>query len=558
MKSKITPEKTVVNLEIENIEKKYFSKEKNKRGQAFQFLCLGILNNIAYKEINDEDIIDGNDEEGIDIIHLDESENKIILSIFNCKSSLSDNFSANDLTKLQAGLAYIFEKTTSEVQKLDNSKFVDKIITIRDSKDKIIETNIYYCVYNGESISNNVKRKREEIESTYSKIVKHYFNNGSCCFSFNFIDCKKLIEQKRKNEEPLKDIKIIIPSFDKNFNPIIEVKDGFKGYIASIKAENIAELVKKYQDSLFEKNIRGWLKYNKKNMDIYTSAISEESGLFWFMNNGITIIADKICPDPFKFNWEIENLQIVNGQQTARMLYEAMRDKKLKNNIIVLCRIYETKDPSLIKRIAKATNSQSSIGSRDLMSNELEQIAIEKVFNKLNYYYERQKGQIKPNKKFKKEITSKGLARISLAIICNKPSLARKNIEDNFFNKDKYYKEIFEHDPKKLLLAYLIYDYCNEQSRSNKLTGNDLKYFGTLHIANIIWNDNLYNYSKDFDIQIKNFEKGKIDIKKEYNKAYKKLDTIINSAKQQEKMLSLGHYLSRLEVDSLLFKRLKK
>ena len=101
----------------------------------------------------------------------------------------------------------------SDIQKLENSKFVDKIITIRDSKDKIIEVNIYYCVFNGGSISNNVKRKQGEIENTYSKIVKSYFNYGNACFNFSFIDCKKLIEQKRKNEEPLKGVKIIIPSF---------------------------------------------------------------------------------------------------------------------------------------------------------------------------------------------------------------------------------------------------------------------------------------------------------------------------------------------------------
>ena len=555
MKNKTTPEKTVVNLEIEGVEKKFFNKEKNKRGKSFQFLCLSILNNIGYKEISDEDIIDGNDEEGIDIIHLDELENKIILSIFNCKSSLSDNFSANDLTKLQAGLAYIFERKLSEIQRLDNSRLVDKIITIRDNKEKIIEVNVYYCVFNGDSISVNVGRKQEEIENAYIKIVKDYFNNAS--FYFNFINCKKLVEQKRKNEEPLKGIKITIPSFDKNFSPIIETKNGFKGYITSVKANDIARLVRKYKDSLFEKNVRGWLRYNKKNVDIYNSAIGEESELFWFMNNGITIIADKIYPDPFKLKWEIENLQIVNGQQTVRMLYEAVKNKKLKNNIIVLCRIYETKDPNLIKKIAKATNSQSSIGSRDLMSNELEQIAIEKVFNKLNYYYERQKGQVKPNKKFKKEINSKKLAQISLAMICGKPSLARKNIEDNFFNKEKYYKNIFEHDPKKLLLAYLIFDYCNGEYRKNKLNGNELKYFGTLHIANIIWNNNIDNFTKNFDIQIKNFEKEKIDIKKEYTKAYNKLNRIINNVKQQEEILSLGHYLSRLEVDSLLFKKIK-
>lgn len=554
MKNKTTPEKILVNLEIENVEKKYFPRESGKRGKSFHYVCLGIMGNISYTEINDEDITDGNDEEGIDIIHLDESENKIILSIFNCKSSVSDNFSSTDLTKLQTGLSYIFEKNITDIQKLNNSKFVDKIITIRDNRDKIISVNIYYCVYNGSNISVNVNRKKEEIKNTYSKIVESYFNQGNANFNFNFVDCKKLVGQKRKNEEPLRGVKIIVPSFDKNFTPVIETQAGFKGYVASVKASDIAVLVKKHQDALFDKNVRGWLKYNKKNIDIYNSATGDDSELFWFMNNGITIIADKVSPDPFKLEWSIENLQIVNGQQTARMLYEAARDKKLKANIIILCRIYETKDPNLINRIAKATNSQSSIGSRDLMSNEPEQIAIEKVFYKLNYYYERQKGQLKPNKKFKKEINNKKLAQISLAVICNKPSLARKNIEDNFFNKDKYYKEIFEHDPKKLILAYLIFNYCDEQSRKNKSGGDDLKYFGSLHIASIIWSNNKNIFSNNFNNHIKNFEAGKINMNREYIKAYKKLNKIINEANKEEMIIGLGHYLSRREVDSLLIK----
>jgi hypothetical protein len=132
--------------------------------------------------------------------------------------------------------------------------------------------------------------------------------------------------------------------------------------------------------------------------------------------------------------------------------------------------------------------------------------------------------------------------------------LARKNIEDNFFNKEKYYKEIFENDPKKLLLAYLIFDYCDGESKKNKLNGDELKYFGALHIANIIWRNNLSSFIKNFDIQIKDFENSKIDIEKEYDKAYIKLNKIINNAKKQEEILGLGHYLSRLEVDSLLFK----
>ena len=79
-----------------------------------------------------------------------------------------------------------------------------------------------------------------------------------------------------------------------------------------------------------------------------------------------------------------------------------------------------------------------------------------------------------------------------------------------------------------------------------------------MHLANIIWNNNINSFSKNFNAQIKNFEKGKIDIKKEYARAYKKLNKIITDTKKQEEILSLGHYLSRLEVDSLLLKKLKK
>jgi len=45
-------------------------------------------------DIEDEDIIDGSDEEGVDIIHLDKSETSIVISIFNCKSSEKNNYSS--------------------------------------------------------------------------------------------------------------------------------------------------------------------------------------------------------------------------------------------------------------------------------------------------------------------------------------------------------------------------------------------------------------------------------------------------------------------------------
>ncbi len=557
MKNTLIPEQAALNLEIEQIENSFFADEQNpelKRGKSFHYLCLSILCNIEYKNIDNEDITDGNDEEGIDIIHLDELNNKIIVNIFNCKSSEKQHYTAIDLTKLHQGLRYIFEEKQSVYQNLENYNFVDKIVKIRNEKSKIIEINVYYCVFGGSSIEPNVNRKVQEIERQYKELVGYEFDNAD--FNLYLINCKKLLDQKHKNEEPLRGIKIKIPyySTDVGYRPIIITKGEIKGYLATINAKDIAKQVEKYKDSLFEKNIRGWLRYNKPNTDIYNSCVDDESELFWFMNNGITIIADKVHANNYKFQWEIINMQIINGQQTAWMIYEAYNKKELRENVNILCRIYESKDVNLVKKITKATNTQSSIGSRDLMSNEPEQIAIEKVFSQLGYFYERQKGQIKSDIKFKKDITSKKMAQVSLAILCKKPSLARKNIEDNFFNKDKNYNNIFSHDPKVLLLAYFVFDYCDKQSKQNKIDGDELKYFGTLHIARILWEHKEKLFLKDIILTIQKFENGQIDLLKDYEKSAKKLKNIL----KQKDIESIGHYLSRIEVDGLIFEALSK
>ena len=67
----MNPEKSALNIEIEKIENNFFSKEtKKKRANAFHYLCTSILSNIDYEDITESDIVDGDDENGIDIMQL--------------------------------------------------------------------------------------------------------------------------------------------------------------------------------------------------------------------------------------------------------------------------------------------------------------------------------------------------------------------------------------------------------------------------------------------------------------------------------------------------------
>ncbi len=554
---KLSPEQSAINLDIEQIENDVFNNEKKlekRRGMAFQYLCLSILCDLGINEIEDEDIIDGGDDEGIDIINLDELKDNIVISVFNCKSSQERNYSAGDLTKLGKGLEYIFEEKQEVYKKLKNNKLVKKIADIREDKEKIVEVNVYYCIFNIKAPPENVKRKESEIKNRYVKFLKSQYPNTK--FNFILVNSNYLFEIKIKRNESLRNTTIKIPYYDKDKIMRPEVQTGeITGYLMTVKGKEIAKLVEEYGDNLFEKNVRGWLKFKQSNKDIYDSCITDDSDKFWFLNNGITIVGDKVTTDDDKTQCTVKNLQIVNGQQTARMIYEAYKANKLKSDVKVMCRIFQGGDPGFINKVAKSTNSQLSIGSRDLMSNDPIQVAIGENFEKLGFFYERQRGQEKPGKKFKKIISSKKLAQVSLAILCKRPSLARKNIEDNFFNKNKYYYQIFNRDPKELLLAYFVFEYCDQKSKANKR--NELKYFGVLHIARIIWEYKEESFLKDIESTFKKFEAGTINLEKIYKKASRILNNVVSKPRKEENFVSLGHYLNRIELDELLSTKLK-
>lgn len=556
MKTIITPEKAAIDANIEEIESTYFDNftQSKKRGNAFQYLCLSILCDIDYDDIDDEDIIDGNDEEGIDIIHHEEIGDKISISIINCKSSKTSGYSAVELTKIKEGLEYIFYKAKSQYNLLNNIKFINKINFIREKKQDIINVNVYYCVFNGETVADNVKRKIKEINDWFNIYFSSQYPNSS--FNFTLINAKYLFSLQNKNKESLKDEKIELDIYDKGkvIHPEVLLSDGIKGYLATFYAKDISKIVEKYDDKLFEKNIRGWLKTKiRTNNEILETCTGANSHLFWFMNNGITIVGDEVFPCKDKGKWTIKNLQIVNGQQTARTIYEAYKNNELKEDVKIMCRIYEAKSPDFINLITKATNTQTSIGSRDLISNDSKQKAISDLFSRFEYFYQTQRGQIKPRgRKFKKTITNKKLAQIVLAMLCSKPSLARKNIQDIFFNPINYYNDIFDRDPKILLLAFLVFNFCNKRKNIN----NPIKYYGVLHLARILWYIIGDSLKVDIDKSISSLEGNKIKLASFYSKSAKILKDLLKEEKVKKDNFS--SYLSRSAFDDTLTKYLYK
>ncbi|MDD6332911.1 MAG: AIPR family protein [Clostridia bacterium] len=156
----------------------------------------------------------------------------------------------------------------------------------------------------------------------------------------------------------------------------------------------VVSVYRLYRDSIekgypiFDKNIREYLGNKGVNKSIYQTLLDEEDRKnFFYYNNGITVICDKMSkiitqPSDYNMNaaFTIENPQIVNGCQTVNSIYEALNnidpnklEKDYKDTFVML-KILEidrddSSDDKLYKDIVKYTNSQNSIDEKTFVAN---------------------------------------------------------------------------------------------------------------------------------------------------------------------------------------------
>nr|WP_315046692.1 AIPR family protein [uncultured Leptotrichia sp.] len=153
---------------------------------------------------------------------------------------------------------------------------------------------------------------------------------------------------------------------------------------------------------IFDKNIREYLGNRGINKQIYQTLLNKEDrNNFFYYNNGITIICDKINKiksvkntknDKFSPSIEIENPQIVNGCQTVNSIYEALKNsdetkvEKEYEDTFVMVKILEidrnnNEEEELYNNIVKYNNSQNSINEKNFVANN-------KLFERLQGEFE--------------------------------------------------------------------------------------------------------------------------------------------------------------------------
>ena len=142
--------------------------------------------------------------------------------------------------------------------------------------------------------------------------------------------------------------------------------------------------------TLFESNVRDFMGLNRVNEDIRATLTNPESPDFWWLNNGITILATSAAITGKSI--QVADIQIVNGLQTTESIFHHFQEGGPPvDERCVLVKVIVSKDEAVRDAIIKATNNQTDVELASLHATDKIQRDIEDVLVRHGLYYERRK-----------------------------------------------------------------------------------------------------------------------------------------------------------------------
>lgn len=455
---------------------------------AFSYCVLDKLFPNAEEDIKDL-MTDGGNDCGIDAVKISRHGTGAHVHLFQfkyCESikTAERYFSDNAIDKVLSYLERLFDEN-EHLEQVSNPALWDKTQEIWDVHTKPnTKITVHFCS-NGTKLQDNHR-------TSFVKALEAYG------VTFEEIDFSVL-----HNLLVTPEVEKTVHSFTAINKEYFGKMDGdIRGMVATISAGDLINIIQNPDNPteinarVFDQNIRMFLgKDNPVNETIIQSALSSNNDYFWYMSNGLTAVCSSFSHRPSARNpiVEVENLQIVNGAQTSYALFEAHKQNpNIADDVLFLIRVYETKNAELPNKIAIATNSQTRIYSRDLMSNSSLQVRLEAAFKNIGYYYERKKNQY-IDKPSAKRIDSFKLGQAVLSYHLREPERAKRDSNQIFGTR---YEEIFNEDHSIEILrdVYLLYqeldslkDKESAESKKGALTNTErFLTYGLYHILYLI------------------------------------------------------------------------
>ena len=297
-----------------------------------------------------------------------------------------------------------------------------------------VSIDYYYITKSDFAEGDDAKKAAERV----IKKAKEHLSSATC--EFHFINAAKLWEQVQLRLSKTKALQW--------HDAPLSTNEGLIGLV------HLQEYWKFLQDehgdlheSIFESNVRGFQQDTPVNVAIRDTLARPGKADFWLLNNGITILAQKVSSAGHK-RVDIDDPQIVNGLQTSRQIFEyfkkgsdipAQEDDRRR----ILVRVLESADENVRDSVIRATNSQNKMPAEALRATDRIHGQIETLFRQYDLYYDRRKGFYKDEgKPIVKIVPVIELLQSMLAIALKRPDEARARPRD-YIKDDEKYEQVF-------------------------------------------------------------------------------------------------------------------
>lgn len=369
-------------------------------------------------------------------------------------------------------------KHCSDFQDRYNDLVLDIFDLFKNIVKKLIRNKIkinfyYYYVTLGVEVHPNVVAQAEELKHTINRFYP------AASINISFIGANELIEFYNSDI----DTRINLELADQP----ISLSD--KEYVALVKLGTYFDFIVNDQGELrknfFEANVRDYQGHNSVNKSIAKTLSSTLKEDFWWLNNGVTILASDVILITNK-SLQLLNPEIVNGLQTTREIFNYFsenRNKIEEDNRHILIRVIKPESEESRDSIIFATNNQTSIQKSYLRVTDTIHLQIEMYFKNKGLYYDRRKNYYKNLKKKPKDIISVAfLAQCLISLLLRKPDFARAR-PSTLLSDDKTYKTLYSNNNdlemyyKTALIGRTVQNYLKTIQTLTAIEINDILFY---------------------------------------------------------------------------------
>ena len=424
-----------------------------QRDEVFEFLVLE--ETLKDYDLSRDEIesgwTDGAGDGGIDGFYtlvnghlLDDAENfvwprcdaSIEVWLFICKHQ--STFSQAPLDSILATIQELFDlsRDASEL----HGTYSEELLEVRElfltayrrlsiGRPKITFHVTYASRGDTNQIGESVSGRAQQIEKTIGGLF------SSCCVVFRFIGASELVDSHRKSKR----FSLSLPFLE-------HVATGKESYVLLVRLEDYWKFVSdetgRLRRYLFDSNVRDYLGSNPVNEDIGRSLADENGPDFWWLNNGVTILATN-ATIPGK-TIQLQDIQIVNGLQTTETVFRHFQGgAKESRDRALLVKILVSSDAQARDRIIRATNNQTLVEVAALHATDKVQRDIEEILERHDWYYERRKNYYrnigKPPARF---VTPIYIASAVLALVFKDPARSAR-LRPRFMRNQQSYEAVF-------------------------------------------------------------------------------------------------------------------